>query len=132
MKGRAMSEKAANLYDRIGGEAAVSEVIDRFYERVLADPVLASFFRESSMDKIRCMQKEFFAKALDGPQIYTGMTLSHAHAGRGITIHHFSRFAEHLLETLRELGLSQRDIRDVMARIALYADDITGGSAISG
>src|SRR3954463_11024837 len=126
-----MSETATNHFERIGGEPAVSLLIDRFYERVQADPVLAPFFRDSSMDRVRRMQKEFFALALDGPPAYTGMRLSHAHSGRGITVRHFSRFAGHLLETLRELPLDEREVLGVIDRLNIHADDITGGATVS-
>ncbi len=127
-----MSETGNTLYDRIGGEAAVSRLIDRFYERVLADPELAPFFASTSMDTLRRMQREFLGKALDGPQVYTGLSLAQAHSGRGITLHHFSRFAQHMVDTLRELGLSETDVNDVIERINMYADDITGETSPSG
>src|SRR5260370_22796825 len=42
-----MSETVSGttIYQRIGGEAAISAAVDRFYERVLADPTLSHFQR---------------------------------------------------------------------------------------
>jgi hemoglobin len=120
------------LYERIGGAAGVSQLIDRFYDKVMADPELAPFFRETTLPKLRAMQREFFAAALDGPQSYSGLSLSAAHSGRHITANHFSRYVSHLLETLTEIGVSPRDIRHVVDRISTYIDDITGGTAESG
>lgn len=37
------------LYDRIGGRPAARAAIDRFYNRVLADPELKGFFAGASM-----------------------------------------------------------------------------------
>jgi hemoglobin len=119
----------STLYDRIGGEATVARVIDTFYGRVLTDPELEPFFRHSSMDTLRRMQVEFFGAALDGPQRYSGLSLAHTHQGRGITVHHFNRFTQHLLETLRGVGIGERDASDVISRINTYADDIVGRSA---
>lgn len=104
-----MTEKITPLYERIGGEEAIARIVDRFYDRVLADPQLAPFFRATSMDKLRRMQREFFAAVLVGPQSYTGLALTQAHAGRGITVHHFSRFVQHLLDTLVEFGLPRAE-----------------------
>jgi hypothetical protein len=75
-----------SIFERIGGDQMISEVIDEFYDRVLADPDLKPFFRNTSMDKLRRMQREFFSAALDGPITYSGKPLSHVHHGRGITI----------------------------------------------
>ena len=90
------------LYQRIGGLTGVTALIDDFYDRVLVDPELAPFFENTSMDALRLMQRELFCAALDGPVEYTGTHLSHAHQGRGIGRHHFSRFADHLLDTLQQ------------------------------
>ena len=67
-----MSNNQPTLFERIGGEQMIAEVADDFYNRVLTDPELKSFFRNTSMDKLRCMQREFFSAALDGPITYTG------------------------------------------------------------
>jgi truncated hemoglobin YjbI len=42
-----MSETVSGttIYQRIGGEAAISAAVDRFYERVLAHPTPESFFQ---------------------------------------------------------------------------------------
>lgn len=121
----------ATLFDRIGGEPAVARVIDAFYARVLDDPELEPFFRHASLDSLRAMQREFLGAALDGPQRYSGLALSHVHQGRGITVHHFNRFTQHLLETLRAAGIDERDVADVIDRINTYADDIVGRSTVS-
>ncbi len=121
-----------SLYDRIGGAPAVAALIDRFYEKIVADPRLAPFFAHTTLEKLRKMQREFFSAALDGPQSYSGLSLSQGHAGRGITADHFSRYVSHLLETLTEMGVSPHDIREVVDRIATYADDIIGDANEAG
>ena len=73
-----MTEKITPLYERIGGEEAIARIVDRFYDRVVADPQLGPFFRATSMDKLRRKQREFFAAVLDGPQSYTGLALTQA------------------------------------------------------
>jgi hemoglobin len=128
----AESQPQATLYERLGGAAGVAVLIDRFYDKVVSDPELAPFFRRTTLEKLRAMQREFFAAALDGPQSYSGLSLAAAHSGRGITPHHFSRYVGCLLETLTEIGVAPRDIRAVVDRIATYADDITGGTAEAG
>jgi len=99
---------------------------------VLADPELSGFFAQSSMDKLRLMQREFFSAALDGPVHYTGMPLAQAHAGRHIGSRHFSRFVGHLLATLESLELSDRDIRDMIERIKTYHNEIVGTVGTAG
>lgn len=119
---------APSLYDRLGGADAIDTLIPAFYTRVLADTELAPFFRHTSLEALHGMQRQFFSMALGGPVTYTGRSLSAAHHGRGITSHHFARFANHLLETLRDLGVSEPEADEVIARIDTYANEITGTS----
>jgi hemoglobin len=120
----------ATLYDRIGGEATVTRLMDSFYERVLADPELAPFFREVSIQKVRSMQTLFFCAALDGPFEYSGRPLAAVHHGRGIRPPHLARFVGHLLTTLRDLELEENDVLEIMSRIEIYSDEITGDTSV--
>ncbi len=120
------------LYDRIGGEKTVEALVDVFYERVLDDDELKPFFEDTSMDKLRRMQHEFFAAALDGPVQYTGRPLSYAHQGLGIKPSHIGRFVGHLLDVVKDHGLESGDVDDIISRINTYADEIVGGSGLDG
>lgn len=127
-----MIDKPQSLYDRVGGEQAVAELVHDFYDRVLADPELQPYFEHTSMDKLRRMQREFFSAAMDGPITYTGKPLSHVHHGRGITNHHFALYVGHLLDTLQNRGIDDQDVQDIIGRIRTYANDITGGVGSAG
>jgi hemoglobin len=126
-----MLDKQQTLYERVGGEQTISDLIHEFYDRVLADLELKPFFEKTSMDKLRRMQREFFSAALDGPITYTGRPLGYVHHGRGITKHHFALYVGHLIDTLRDHGINDQDVQDIIGRINTYADEITGdvGSA---
>jgi hemoglobin len=114
------------LYEQIGGRQGVEELVDNFYDRVLADPRLEPFFREASIDKLRKMQQEFFASALDGPATLSELDLSYVHYGRGIRTSHFNRFVQHLLDTLASIGVGEKQQMEVIRRISTYVNDITG------
>jgi len=121
-----MLDKCQTLFAQIGGEKTITELIDDFYDRVLANPELKPFFKNIAMDKLRRMQSEFFSAALDGPITYTGKPLSYVHHGRGITKRHFALYVDHLIDTLRDHGITDQDVQDIIGRINTYADEITG------
>lgn len=125
-------DSAPTLFERVGGEAGVEKLVDDFYTSVLADPELASFFSNTPLDKLRRMQYEFFAAALDGPVKYTGKALGPAHSGLGITRQHVKRFLDHLLETVEGLDLDEDEVLDVISRVNRYVDEITGTAFSSG
>jgi hemoglobin len=121
-----MSTEKTTLYERVGGEQVIVKLIHQFYDLVVADPELKPFFKDTPMDKLRRMQREFFSAALDGPITYTGKPLAHIHHGRGITKHHFALYVDHLLEILQGLEIDEQDVQDIISRINTYADEITG------
>jgi hemoglobin len=114
------------LWERLGGSEGADALIEAFYDRVLADPELAPFFEDASMDRLRAMQREFFSAALGGPLEYSGVPLAHAHHGRGIEAPHLRRFVGHLLATLEGMDLSQKDRDEIYTRIHTLADDVLG------
>lgn len=122
-----MSDDNDTLYYRIGGDATIETLIDKFYGRVLNDSDLRGFFQNSSMEQLKKIQSEFFAAALDGPVKYEGNDLSHIHQGRGIQRRHFRLFVNHLISVLEaEHLISRRDAMDIIFRIATYVEQITG------
>ncbi|KAA5543735.1 group 1 truncated hemoglobin [Roseiconus nitratireducens] len=127
-----MTEETNPLFDRLGGTAAIKEIVDEMYRRVLDDPELNHFFAESSMERVRQMQFHFLASAFDGPAEYTGAELTRIHAGRGITGWHFARFCGHFADVLEDRGISSRDVDDALGRLAMYKDKITGDANVDG
>jgi len=120
------------LYERLGGQSGIAKLIDRFYDKVASDPELGPFFEHTPMERLRAMQREFFAAALEGPQCYSGLSLARAHEGRGITNRHFSRYVGLLLDTLKEAGVPPHDVDAVVDRISTYVEEITGDTPSSG
>lgn len=127
-----MISEQQTLFERIGGDQAIAELIHKFYDRVVADPELKPFFENASIEKIRRMQREFLSAALDGPMTYTGQPLGYVHHGRGITKHHFALYVGHLIHTLEKLEINEQDVQDIISRINTYADEITGTAGSMG
>ena len=123
-----MNATEPSLYDRLGGESAIATITQAFYEKVLKDAELKTFFANTAMDKQVAMQNDFICEALGGPITYTGKSLAHAHQGMGITSQHFAKFVLLFLETLHEFGVSQDDADAVIERLNTRSNEITGKS----
>ena len=120
-------DEPQSLYERVGGEEAIAEMVVDFYIKVLADPELRPFFKQAPNERLHTMQREFFSAALGGPINYTGRPLHSVHAGRGIKPVHMKRFVNHMFETLDRFDLTEKERSDAIARINTYADEIMGG-----
>jgi hemoglobin len=111
----------ATLFDKLGGKAAVDLAVDKFYEKVLSDERIKHFFEGVDMVKQRAHQKAFLTYAFGGTSKYDGRYMREAHQDlvekRGLSGEHFDAVAENLLETLKEMGVSQ-ELRNEVAAIA--------------
>lgn len=120
------------LYERVGGSEAISRMVDEFYGRVLADPELRSFFEGIEVERLKAMQLQFFAAAMDGPVEYSGGELTRIHQGMGIKRSHITAFVGHLIDVLEnQESIQSADKMDVIFRIATYTDRIIDDSGAS-
>lgn len=119
------TEEEDSVYKRIGGEETIAKLVDSFYEKVLADPDLKFYFEEVPKDKMVRMQREFFSAATGGPIVYSGRPLSEIRRRYPVSLRKFRRFTEHLIETLQEIGIDEKDVYEIIAHLNLYADEIT-------
>lgn len=120
------------LYERIGGQPTIKKLITAFYKKVFSDPQLGPFFVHTSIDKLTRMQEDFFSIALDGPPPEQEILIREAHQGRGIERKHLTRFTDHLLATLKDVGIDEEGASDIVARIATYSEEILGDVSVDG
>mmetsp|Transcript_32091 Transcript_32091/g.50432 ORF Transcript_32091/g.50432 Transcript_32091/m.50432 type:complete len:148 (+) Transcript_32091:93-536(+) len=115
------------LYDELGGAAAIDAVVEKFYdERVLKDPITAPLFKNTNMSRQKIHQKNFITFATGGPNNYSGRGMKAVHAKLGITEEHWNAVCGHLVGTLKDLGVTQRLIDQVVKTVAPLHDDIVG------
>lgn len=120
---------STSLYERLGGEPAVSAAVDIFYRKVLSDDRISHFFDDTDMDQQIAKQKAFLTVAFGGPNAYTGrdMKAGHAHlVSRGLNDSHVDAVIELLGGTLGELGVADADIQEVAAIANSVRDAVLG------
>jgi len=112
------------LYEKIGGQQVVVQIVDDFYKRVLADDTINHFFANTDMEKQRRHQTAFISHALGGPNQYTGRSMEKAHAGLDLQPEHFEAIANHLGESLAEYGLTEEKLKSVLERISTLKEAV--------
>jgi len=120
---------SSNLYEQIGGDAAVNAAVDIFYRKVLADDRINYFFEGVDMEKQAAKQKAFLTVAFGGPNKYTGKDMRDGHAHlvkRGLNDSHFDAVMENLGATLKELNVPDSLISQAAAIAESTRNDVLG------
>ncbi len=116
-----------DLFQRLGGEAAVNAAVDVFYRRVLSDDRISAYFEDVDMERQAAKQKAFLTMAFGGPVHYTGadMRKGHAHlVARGLNDAHFDAVVENLVASLQELNVPAELIVEVGAICETTRNDV--------
>src|ERR1051326_3514245 len=71
---------AETLFEQVGGEAKLREIIGVFIDRVFEDRMIGFFFRNADRARIKEMEYQLTAQFLGAPVEYTGRRLDLAHA----------------------------------------------------
>jgi hemoglobin len=116
---RSMSESQnQSQWERVGGEAAVKAVLDRFYEGVLGEPQLAGFFEAVAVDDIKPHLAEVLKVVLGGPDARTDIDLAgyltNAHSSLGVSESDYALTGQVLMDTLKEFDVPD-DIQETIA-----------------
>ena len=109
-----MAQTQKTLYDRLGGKAAITAVVDEFVGRIAADKRINAFFAATASDPARLAA--FKGKLVDqiceasgGPCKYTGKDMKTAHKGMGITEADFNAVVEDLVGALDKFKVAPED-----------------------
>lgn len=115
---------AGPLYDRLGGEAAITAVVDTFVALAAADTEL-NFTRlgtaneweatPESVDLLKTRLVQFVGQATGGPQVYEGQDMAAAHTGMAITNEEFDRLGGHLGAALDAYDVPDEEKQELFA-----------------
>ena len=119
-----MVEVTQTLYEALGSEVGIRTVVSDFYGRVVADPILAPYFGSVDMSELRRHQVQFLSAATGGPMQYSGRSLAAAHQNLRITDDAFNAVVVHLVGSLRDAGVSQQVIDQVVDALAPLRSDV--------
>ena len=64
--------ESKSLYERIGGDEALRQLTDRFYDLVFEHELISRLFK-SDKDEIKEKQRLFLTQFLGGPQLYSNV-----------------------------------------------------------
>ncbi len=124
-------EPNASLYVQLGGNAAITAVIDQFITNVAGDSRINAFFAAAAADPARLNKLKMnlinqVGQATGGPEKYTGLDMKTAHKGMKITDAHFNALVEDLDKALMKFNVISKPRRDLLGALGTMRADIVG------
>lgn len=98
---------ATTLFEDLGGEPVLRQIIDRFVDRVFDDVMIGFFFRNARRERIKQKEYEFAAQHLGADIPYTGRAIDEAHRAHPIMGGQFARRLTILKQTLEEFNVPE-------------------------
>jgi hemoglobin len=114
------------LYDRLGGQPALTAVVDDFIANVAADPAINKRFAAADIPKLKKLLVEQVCAAAGGPCKYTGRSMKESHKGMDISTAEFNAMGGDMLKTLEKFKVPEREKNEVMALLGSMSKDIVG------
>ncbi|MEO7210703.1 MAG: group 1 truncated hemoglobin [Chitinophagaceae bacterium] len=117
------------LYQRLGGNAGITKVVNDGVGIVVADPQLAPYFAvtiqsQERVDDLKANIVDLLGQTVGGPEVYTGLSMKAAHVGMGIKDDDFSKFLVDFTQAMQDDGVSADDQATIGAALESFRADI--------
>jgi hemoglobin len=105
------------IYEKNGGFSAISRIVMTFYEMALDSDQIGEFFAEVDMPRLIDHQTKFISSLLGGPASFSDERLEAVHRALAISHEDFDEMGALLKDALEQHGVSEPDVRAVLAEI---------------
>jgi methyl-accepting chemotaxis protein len=120
-----------SLFAQLGGKASVASIVDRFYEKMLADPDIRPLLAKANLGALKQRQSQYLTQALGGPADAKNRVTAPAHAHLLTQPRHVERATTHLALALSEMNMAP-DLVDAVMERAAYEPDLSASAGLSG
>jgi hemoglobin len=115
-----------SLYDRLGGQPAVTAVVDDFVGNVAADNRINGFFARTDIPRLKKNLVDQICQGTGGPCTYTGRDMRTAHKGMNITDAQFNALVEDLVKTLDKFKVPEKEKGELLGVLGPMKPQIVG------
>lgn len=115
-----------SLYDRLGGQPAITAVVDDFVGNVAGDSRINGFFAKTDIPRLKRLLVEQICAGTGGPCTYTGRSMQEAHRGMHITDAQFGALVEDLQKSLNKFKVPEKEQSDLLGILGPMKPAIVG------
>jgi hemoglobin len=106
-----------SIYQQLGGQPKIEEVVDNFITEIEFDAVLFTFFKDSNIDRFRKKLNEHICMLTGGPCKYSGDSMQQVHAGMNITEAEFNHSVDLFINAMTKADIPHSVQNKVLAVI---------------
>jgi hemoglobin len=128
------AKAARSLFDRLGGQPAITAVVDSFVAIVAKDARINAKFAKSDVGRVKKMLVDQVCSQTGGPCTYTGRSMKEAHLNMGVTEGEFNALVEDLVTTLTAFKVPKPEQDELLNALGAMKGDIVevAGSTATG
>lgn len=113
-----------SLYRQLGGQPGLTQLMDDFMTRLLADKRMNPFFKDVDHPHVKAQLVAQFCEVSGGPCKLKGPDMKKAHEGMDITKGDFNALVEVLQDSMNAQGIAFSTQNKLLARLAPMHRDI--------
>ena len=102
-----------SLYQRLGGRAAISAVVDDAIGNISVDPRINKYFLHANAPGLGNNLVDLICERTGGPCVYRGLDMSASHEGMNISNAEFDALVEDLFKSLARFKVPEREQAEV-------------------
>jgi hemoglobin len=113
-----------SLYERLGGNEAITAVVDDFVARCAADGRINGKFARTDIPRLKKNLVDQVCEAAGGPCTYSGRDMRQTHDGMSVTGGEFEALVADLVATLDKFGVGEAEKSELLSALAPMRSDI--------
>ena len=106
-----------SLYDQLGGQTVISQVVTDFYDRASSHDVTAKWFAKADPVLLQGHLRDYLTVILGGPEQYSGRSMRNAHSKLRIPVEAFEVVRRCFAEAFAASGIAPEIVRKADTRI---------------
>ncbi len=106
-----------SLYDRLGGQPAITAVVAEFVGNTTTDPRIMDRFFNTDAENLKAKLVELVCMAAGGPCKYTGKSMEDAHAGMDLVDDEFNALVEDLVKAMDKYKVPEKEKGEVLGAL---------------
>ncbi len=114
----------SSLFERLGGNGAITAVVEDFSARCAQDARINAKFARTDIPRLRSMLIDQVSEATGGSAKYTGRDMKNAHADMAVTAGEFNALVEDLVATLNKFGVGKAEQDELLDILGPLKSDI--------